>query len=152
MQSDQQGAQGRLRRGIRRGVRTDATAFGYSILITATFGVVQLKAGPLSTSRIFLFVVGATLGFAVSEAVASRGFRIRIREERSDIVLVGTALAPVSVSISLAAAFGVTAVLTPVWTWLAAPLTSTIAYIAFTGAQMALARAYEDRHPPSDKE
>lgn len=143
---------GDVRRGLRRAVRSDATAFGYSILITSTFGVVDLQVGDPSVLRLFAFAVGATLGFAVLEAVASRGFRVRIREERSDVVLVGTAFAPVSVSLGLATALGAVAVVAGTWAWFAAPCAATVVYVLVAGAQLAAARRYEERHPPEDEE
>lgn len=144
--------QPRLLRSVRRAVRTDASAYGYSILITAVFGVANLQDGPPTVGRLFAYVMGATLGFALWEAVVSRGFRIRIRQEQSDVVLVGTALAPVSVGLSLATALGVTQVLAGAWTWFAAPFVGTIVYVALTGAQLAAARVYEERHPPEESE
>lgn len=138
----------RLLRGVRRAVRTDASAYGYSILITAVFGLTNLQDGPVTVGRLFAYAMGATLGFALWEAAASRGFRIRIRQEQSDVVLVGTALAPVSVGLALVAALGATHVLSGAWTWWLAPFVATIVYVALTGAQLAVARVYEERHPP----
>ena len=143
---------GRVRRGLRRAVRSDATAFGYSVLITATFGAVSLQVGRTTVPRLFAFVVGATLGFALLEAVASRGFQVRIREERSDVVLIGTALAPVSVSLGLGAALGVIALVGGTWAWGLAPCAATGTYVLMAGAQMAVARRYEERHPPRQEE
>lgn len=143
---------GLVRRGLRRAVRSDATAFGYSVLITATFGAVSLQVGGMTVPRLFAFVVGATLGFALLEAVASRGFQVRIREERSDVVLIGTALAPVSVSLGLGAALGAIALVGGTWAWGLAPCAATGTYVVMAGAQMAMARRYEERHPPREEE
>lgn len=142
----------RLLRGVRRAVRTDASAYAYSILITTVFGLVNLRDGPPTVGRLFAFAIGATLGFASWEALVSRGFRIRIREEQSDVVLVGTAMAPVSVGASLAAALGVAQLLSGLWAWALIPLTATIVYVMLTGAQLAAARLYEQRHPPDESE
>ena len=142
----------RLLRSVRRAVRTDASAYGYSILITAVFGMVNLKDGSPTVGRLFAYVLGATLGFALWEAVVSKGFRIRIRQEQSDVVLVGTALAPVSVGASLAASLGITQVLSGTSTWFGAPFVATVVYVALTGAQLAAARVYEERHPPDENE
>lgn len=142
----------RLLRGARRAVRTDASAYAYSILITTVFGLVSLRDGPPTEGRLFAFAMGATLGFALWEAAVSRGFRIRIREERSDVVLVGTAMAPVSVGVSLAAALGLAQVLSGLWAWMLVPLTATVVYVLLTGVQLAVARLYEERYPPDETE
>lgn len=149
---DRDEAVGRILRGVRRAVRTDASAYGYSILITAVFGLVNLQDGPPTVGRLFAYALGATLGFATWEAVASRGFRMRIREEPSDVVLVGTALAPVSVGVSFVAALGVTAATVGAWSWLMTPLAATVVYVALTGAQLMVARLYEEHHPPEEAE
>lgn len=142
----------RLLRGVRRAVRTDASAYGYSILITAVFGLVNLQDGPPTVGRLFAYVMGATFGFALWEAIASRGFRIRIRQEQSDVVLVGTALAPLSVGVSLAAALGMTLLVSGNWAWLIPPFVATVVYVMLTGSQLAAARVYEEQHPPDETE
>ena len=142
----------RVTRGVRMAVRNDANAFAYSVLATSSFGVVNLSNGPVTTPRIFLFVLGATFAFALAEAVSSRFFRIRLKEERSDIVLIGTAMAPVAVGSSLGAATAVATVVDGAPAWVLAPATATLCYVLLTGTQLAAARAYEERHPPDDDE
>lgn len=141
-----------LLRGLRRGIRSDATAFAYSILITVAFGALNLQAGPVTVPRLFAFAIGATLGFTLLEAGVSRGFRVRIREEASDVVLFGTALAPLSVSAGLATALGTLALVPDAWAWLLAPLTATLVYVLMTGTQLAVARWYEQAHPPEEED
>ena len=141
-----------LRPALRRAVRSDAGAFAYSILITVTFGAVNLQVGSPSIARLFVFTIGATLAFVLLEAVASRAFTVRIREEPSDVVLVGTALAPASVSLGLGAALGAVAVLPDTWAWGGAPFAATAVYVLAAGLQMAAARRYERRHPPEEDE
>lgn len=137
-----------LSRGIRIVIRNEATAFSYSVLITATFGITDLLVGTMSVARLFLFILGATGAFAVFEALASRFFRVRLRGERSDVVLLGTAMAPVAVSVSLGAAAGILTVVGGTAGWFAAPATSTSTYLLVAGVQVVLARLYQDRHHP----
>jgi hypothetical protein len=139
-------------RGVRVSVREDASAFSYSILVTATFGASTVVAAPVSVPRLFLFVLGATLGFAVAEAVVSRGFTMRIREERGDVVILGSALAPVSVCAGLAVAIGAVHLVTGAVGWFVAPFGGTVTYITLAGLQMAAAHRYEERHPPAEED
>lgn len=141
-----------LVRGVRMAVRNDASAFAYSVLITATFGVVNLENPQVTTPRIFLFVVGATGAFALAEAASSRFFRIRLRQEQGDIVLIGTAMAPLSVGASLGAAVVVAKAVGGATAWALAPAAATVSYIVLTGAQLTIARKYEERHPPEESE
>lgn len=144
-----EGAEGHaLTRGLRSAVRNDASAFSYSILITATFGLVQLEIGNLSVARLFLFVVGATGAFALIEAASSNLFRKRLRQERSDVVILGTALAPLSVVAALGAGVGVLQVVNGAVAWIVTPAVTTGTYVALAGLHLTFARQYEERHPP----
>lgn len=146
------GPRPRLEHGVRRAVRSDATAFGYSILITAVFGAAVLEAPPATGLRIFGFVLGATSGFALWEAAVTRGFRVRVREERSEVLLVGTSLAPLAVSLGLGAAYGLLVVSRDGWAWVLAPLAATTAYVLATGTQLAMARRWAENQPADDQE
>jgi hypothetical protein len=137
-----------LTRGVRSAVRNDANAFSYSILITATFGAVQVEVGSVTAARLFLFVLGATGAFAGIEFASSRFFRKRMREERSDIVLLGTALAPISVTAALGAGVGVLQVVDGALAWIVTPALTTAVYVVLAGLQLAFARVYEKHHPP----
>jgi hypothetical protein len=141
-----------LVRGMRVTVREDASAFAYSILITATFGAANLAAGPVTVRRLFLFVLGATGAFAVAEAAVSRLFRLRIREEPGDVIVLGSALAPISVGAALAVAVGVLQLSATPAGWILAPFLATLSYVTLAGLQMAFAHRYERRHPPADDE
>lgn len=141
-----------LLRSVRRAVRSDATAFSYSVFVTACFGLVNLREAPVTVSRLFWFVLGATVGFVAWDLVASRGFRVRIREEKSDVLLVATAMAPVSTTVALGASVGTTSIVSGTVAWVAAPLIGTVMYVAAAGLQLALARLYEERHPPQSEE
>lgn len=152
MAREEDDSEPRLLRGVRRAVRSDANAFAYSILITTTFGAVNLQVGNVTVPRLFAFTLGGTMGFALWEAVASRGFQVRIREESSDVVLVGTALAPLSVGLGLLAAVGVLQLTDGAWAWGLTSLAATLAYVLFAGLQLAAARLYEERHPPDEEE
>lgn len=138
-------------RGMRSAVRNDASAYSYSILITVTFGAVQLEVGSVSAGRLFLFVLGATGAFAVIEAASSRFFQVRVREEPSDVVILGTALAPLSVALALLAALATLQVVTGAPAWTLTPAVATTVYICAAACQLMLARSYERRHPPDEE-
>src|SRR5690606_34840593 len=118
----------------------DASAFAYSVLITATFGVVNLENPEVTTPRIFLFVLGATFAFALAEAASSRFFRVRLREEQGDVVLIGTAMAPIAVGASLGAGVIVAKFVGGATAWALTPAVTTVAYILLTGTQLTVAR------------
>lgn len=150
MPGERQSNQHPVTRGLRSAVRNDATAFSFSITITVTFGLVQLEIGSPSIARLFLFVAGSTGAFAAIEAATSRLFQVRMREDPSDVVILGTALAPLSVGVALASAAGVVEVVRGSIAWFAAPAVATTVYIAMAALQLAFARRYEAEHPPEE--
>ncbi len=76
---------------VRASLGTNASAFAYSVMITATYGVLTTILGASTVLETFTFLVGAATGFTLTEAVASRGFRVRMRGERPDVVVLGSA-------------------------------------------------------------
>lgn len=135
---------------MRLELRNDSTAYGYSLLITTVFGALS-ASGTTTVRRVVLFAVGASLAFTGLEAAASKMFRQRIRSERSDVVLLGSALHFGSVLAGL----GVTAGIAALWQgwepWLIAPFAATTVYVTLTGANLAAATAIEERDPPREK-
>jgi threonine/homoserine/homoserine lactone efflux protein len=52
-------------RGLRSAARNNASAYGYSVTITATFGVLSVVASPTTVAEIFAFAGGAVLAYAL---------------------------------------------------------------------------------------
>ena len=50
-------------RGMRSTVGRESSTFGFSILVTVTFGLLQTMEGSPDTPRIFLYAVGAVMSF-----------------------------------------------------------------------------------------
>lgn len=129
-------------------VRNDASAYGYSLLVTTTFGAANVQIGSPSVNRVFAFAIGAALAFFLVEAAVSNLFRQRLRAEPSDVVILGSALHLVSVVAGLGVG-ALVAWLVGGWlAWLLAPFAATVVYIVLTGANMAAAHLAEERHPP----
>lgn len=127
------------RRGIRTSIRINATAFGYSILATAAMGVVSERHGSPDGSDLLLFVMGAALAFSALEAAVSGFFRHRVREERSDVVVLGNALNFISIGAALGVAWMASSWAGSTLSWFITPLLSSVAYLLVVGLEMALA-------------
>lgn len=139
-----------LRRGMNTSIRNNSSAYAYSVLITATFGIAQSYGGSASTGHVFAFVVGAALAFAVAEAVVSGFFRNRMRPERSEVVVLGSAFALVSVTGGLGVSTLTAWALTGHWVrWAVTPFTGTIAYLVLSGVEMGLALRAEQKSEDS---
>lgn len=137
-----------LARGIRTSLRTNATAYAYSVFITICFAIVDITIGGRSVPRIFLFLAGATVAFGLTEAVASRGFRDRFRPEPADVVMLGSAMATISVGSAGAVVWLTGSAVGGATGWFAGPFLGTITYVLISGAEMAVARRREDDDPP----
>lgn len=132
---------------MRGGIRDNATAYAYSILITVTFVATERAFGTPTTLDLFLYLIGATGAFVLVEAVSSRFFQVEIRPEPSDVVLVGSAFSPLSVAASLGAGLGVASVTGGWLGWLLTPFVGTTAFILLVGVQLAVARRREEQKP-----
>lgn len=129
--------------GLRTGVRNNGAAYGYSILATVGFATLNSRLGSPETGHLFLFVIGAALAFTLVEGGASRGFRDRMRGDRSDVIVVGSAVNFLSITSGLAIFIGVAALWQSWITWLTAPFAATVVYLLTIGVEMAFARRTE---------
>jgi hypothetical protein len=134
-----------LRRGIRTSVRNNVSAYGFSIMITATFGVISSELGSPSVGEVFLFCGGGISGVTIVEAIASRGFTMQLRGEPSDVVALGSSFSYLSVGVSVGAAALVALLLSGWLGWTIGALSATGVYVPISGIEMALAhRAREE--------
>ena len=68
------GVRGRLVGGLGESLGGNATAFGYSVTITASFGAVELGRGAPRFGDLIVFGLGAVVAFGGLEGVATVGF------------------------------------------------------------------------------
>jgi hypothetical protein len=59
--------------GMRDAARENASAFGFSIMITSVFGVLATLESAPGVLEVFLFAPGATLGFSLTLTLARLG-------------------------------------------------------------------------------
>ena len=70
---EQRSTQRRYKRGLHASVRNNASAYGFSVTITASFGLLTSALGTPTALEIFAFAGGAVAAFALVEFVLSRG-------------------------------------------------------------------------------
>jgi hypothetical protein len=134
-----------FQQGLQTTVLNNASAYAYSVTITATFAAAQRVLDSPSLPELFLFVTGATAAFAAVEGAATRGFRDRGRPERGDVIALGSAIAMISVSVSLAVAIGLAHLLGGAVAWFVAPFGATVTFLLLSGLEMMLARREQER-------
>ncbi len=131
-------------RGLGMAARNNALAFGYSIAASASFAILDRTAHDPSVFHIFLFVIGASLGFSGVNALVTRGYRERVEQEPPVVVALATSLAVLSVSVAAGVA-GLIGWVVGGWVaWLTGSLLATLAYLAIAALEMALARGLHE--------
>jgi membrane-associated protein len=88
----EQSAGRQLRRGLHTSVVDNSTAFGFSIMITCSFGVLSNFEGSPSIGAILSFGLAAAATFTLLHALASDLFRHRPQTAPRQVVMLGTAL------------------------------------------------------------
>lgn len=126
-------------RGLRSTVGRESTTFGFSILVTVTFGLMQALEGSPDVPRIFLFAVGAVLSFTLMEGVLSQGFRRPMPQHHTQVQALGTALNMLSVLAGLGAAWLLGTVTSHALVWGAAPFAAAAVYLVMESLETALA-------------
>jgi hypothetical protein len=130
-------------RGLGISTRNNTIAYGYSVGMTGTFAVLQ-ELHPVDIARVFLFIVGASVPFAIVNAVVTRGFRERFADEPGVVIALATSFSAVSIAASVAVALLV-AWAAPTWVaWLCTPFAFTSVYLLAVGAETAIAAAQHD--------
>ena len=130
--------------GLRTSVRTNATAYGFSIMITSSFGVVAAESARAAPGDIFLFAFGAVAGFGAVQLAATRGFHVEnAAAERTSVLLVAALLSIVSVLAGVAVAAFVAWLGSGWYVWLVAPFAGTATFLLVNGAEFAAAREEE---------
>jgi hypothetical protein len=127
-------------RGLRSAARNNASAYGYSVTITATFGILSIVTSTTTVLEIFAFAGGAVLAYALVDGVASGGFRHGPRdEEPSEVTALGSSVSFVSVGAALSVAL-VAAQLVGGWAaWPLGAFSATVTYLSLLALEIGLA-------------
>jgi heme/copper-type cytochrome/quinol oxidase subunit 3 len=134
------------RHGLLTSVRENATAYGYSIMITSSFGVVAAFEGTSGAWWVYaLYALGATIGFGLVMAPATIGVADAPPEvERTEVLLVAVLLNSASVLAGVGVAALVVRLVDGWIAWLVAPLAASVAYLVVNGLEYSIAEAEED--------
>lgn len=126
-------------RGLRSTVGRESTTFGFSILMTAVFGVLQVRSGTPTLVEVFCFAGGAVASFTLLEGILSAGFRRPMPQHRTSTLALGTSMNLVSVLLGMAAALGIATLIDHTTAWLLAPLCASIVYLLAESLETAIA-------------
>lgn len=126
-------------RGVRTALRHNATAYGFSISITAAYGLATGARGPGSAAETVFFALGAALAFVLVGAVFITRFPLGSLGEGGQVATISGGIDVLSVAAAVAAAFG----LSRISGFAAWPLTgcgTVIAYLLVGGLDVLIAR------------
>lgn len=127
------------RHALRGSVRDNASAFGYSLAITVSYGVCSHGSAAAGIPRDLLFLVGACLAFLLVVGVASKGLRKRVEAAPDNVALVASALNVVAV-LGAACTAALATLLPGAVSWFAAGFGATLAYLLLGAVDVLLAR------------
>jgi MFS family permease len=135
----------RYRRGLSTSVVNNASAFGFSVMITAGYGMLSHFHSHPRVPNVVLFAFGAVIGIAVIEAMVSRGFRLRPHSHPEEVVMLGTAANLVSVAVALGVFYVSGRFLPELVAWPVAPLLAAAAYVLVEAFELAVAEGVQER-------
>ncbi len=141
-----------LDHGIRTSLRNNVSAYGFSVMITASFGAISAIEGPPTVGRVFLFVAGAVTSVTLIDGISSKGFRVRWRGDPSDVIALGAALGYLSVGGGVGGAALAAEILGGWVGWVVAPAVASGVYVLLSGVEMALARALQQEREDAEEE
>ncbi|MGI8749655.1 MAG: hypothetical protein ACR2J6_03765 [Thermoleophilaceae bacterium] len=139
------GPRQRLPRGLNQALQGNATAFGYSIVITASFGAVQLQRGQPGYGDLLLFGLGAVLAFSTLEGLLTHGFKAALTPGSNEVIALATALSFVSVGVAITAAHAVASVLSGGAAWFLGALAASLAFVLTESVEFMLAAWVQER-------
>lgn len=137
-------------RGFRSTVGRESTTFGFSILVTVTYGVVQGARGAPDTVDLMLYATGAVMSFTILELGFSRGLRETMPQHATRVIARGTALNLLSVLGGLVAALLASRLIGSDLAWPLSPFVAGIVYLALESFEIMLAEAYSRRRGEPD--
>lgn len=136
---DEKVGQSPVGQAIGSSVRGNSTAFGFSIMISVSFGMVWHLRGEPSVPEMFLFGAAAAVSIAILEGALTRGFSARTEQAPQEVTMLGTAMNFASVSAGVAAALGVGELLGGTVVWPAAAFAAGLTYVLAESAEVLMA-------------
>ena len=149
---------GRARSGFRRNylhglhhsARENVSAYGYSVTITASYGLLSVIVGSPSVLEVFAFAGGAVVAVALVEAVASGGFRHRLEEEPSRVRALGGSISFFSVGLALLAALLIGHFVSGFLAWPLGSFLATLVFLLVFALEVGLAELLAGRREEAE--
>ncbi len=129
-------------RGLDASVTGNAQAFGFSITVTVTFGVISSAQGHPSLPELIGFALSAVAAFsALNLLVAQLFLREPSDSTPARALLVGTATDFLAVGAGVGAAIGIRYTVGGWGAWVVAPFCSGVVYVLIQSIELAVGRS-----------
>src|SRR5919202_4686122 len=136
--------------GLQHSARENVSAYGYSVTITASYGLLTVILGSPSVLEIFIFAGGAILAVALVEAIASGGFRHRLEEEPSRVRALGGSISFFSVGLALLSAVLVGRIVGGLFAWPLGSFLATLVFLLVFALEVGLAELLAGRREEAE--
>jgi hypothetical protein len=138
-EKEERGVGGHLIRGVGESTRHNSLAYGYSLALTCSFGVLNLQ-DKTTVLNVILFGIAGALPFSIANPLVTRGFNYRVEGEPPIVLSMGTSLG----FISIGAAVGIAALcgrLLSSWVaWTVGGFVGSASYLLLSAFELVLAR------------
>ena len=120
-------------------VRGNAQAFGFSITVTVSFGVLSILQPAPGVGDLFLFAISGVLAFSLLNVVVVLALRHADRREPgSRATLIGTATDFVGVGAAVGTAIGIGHLVNGVLAWILTPFLAGCVYVLVQSVELAV--------------
>ncbi len=138
----EEGFGARYARGLRASVRNNTSAYGYSVMISASGVILSSLWGTPNVGDVFAFAGGAIAAFALVEAFIICGFRHNVEDEPSQVKALGNSISIFYVGLALVVGW----LLPGHVAWLLGSFLATVAYLLVFGLELRMAEWLEIKH------
>jgi hypothetical protein len=134
-----QGLVGHFVRGMGESTRHNSLAYGYSLALGGSFGVLTAQ-NRTSVASMLLFGIAGALPFSILNPLVTRGYSTRVEGEPPIVLSLGSSFGFVSVAGAIGAAAIVGAFLGGWVAWTVGAFCASSAYLILTGLEFVVAR------------
>lgn len=132
-------------RGLKAAASGNAQAFGFSILITVSYGIAATSGPPPTLGEQIAFAMSAVAAFSllnVLVAIVARSEPGSLSSKR--VLLVATATDFIAVGAGLGAAIGIETAFDGVLAWVLIPFAAGLSYMLVQAIELALGREVDE--------
>ena len=125
--------------GLKTSVHNNAIAYGFSIMITAALAVVSAGRDTPGVWEVLTFAGGAVLAFTIVEAFVYFGLHQRLKEEATEVRLLGSVFSFLSIGLALGATWIVERFLSGLIAWPIGGFLATLIYVCLLALELSIA-------------